>query len=87
MLVHAKLNNPGLGIGDARATIQEQLNKLSFAGDLWDLFRGLVSETLIGLGKELGCSVATIMHTVDEKIEAFLTQSLQLDSFTLQVEF
>ena len=82
MLVHAKLSDDGARIGELRADIQDQLNLLSFAGRLWQVFRAIISDTLDELGDTLGCSVETLMKMFDEKVGQFLVQCLQLDAST-----
>ena len=36
--------------------------------------------------KKLGCSVEAIMQTIDDRIQDFFVQSLQLDTFTMRLE-
>jgi hypothetical protein len=86
MLVHAKLAGQEARAGDVRANIQEQLDTLSFAGRLWQVFRAIVSGSLQGLQKTLGCTVEAIMQVIDQRVHDFFVQSLQLDVFTLQLE-
>jgi hypothetical protein len=86
MLVHAKLAGQEARAGDVRANIQEQLDTLSFAGRLWQVFRAIVSGSLQGLQKTLGCTVEAIMQVIDQRVHDFFVQSLQLDAFTLQLE-
>ena len=86
MLVHAKLTTQELRISDARVTIRDQLNRVSFFEQLWALFRMLIGETLHDIEKDLGCSVATVMQSIEDRVNEFLVQSLQLDSFTLRME-
>lgn len=87
MLAHSKLEGQEARIGDARAQIQDQLDTLSFAGRLWQLFRAIISGSLHELQKKLGCPVDAIMQTIDQRIQEFFVQSLQLDVFTLQLEY
>jgi len=86
MLVHAKLSGDGARIGELRADIQDQLNLLSFAGRLWQVFRAIISDTLDELGETLGCSVEALMRMFDEKVNQFMVQCLQLDAFTMRLE-
>lgn len=74
-------------IGDIRANIQNQLDTMSFAGRLWQIFRAIITGSLHGLQKKLGCSVDSIMQVIDERVSDFFIQSLQLDVFTLQLEY
>lgn len=87
MLVHNKLAYEGMKIGEARSNIQEQLDAMSFAGKLWQQFRAVIAGTLHELESQLGCPAEMIMAAMDEKIQAFFVSSLQLDSFTLQLEY
>lgn len=72
---------------EIRAGIQDRLNALSFAGRLWQLFRAVILGTLDELGETLGCSVEDLMMAIDEKVTLFFERSLQLDVFTMQLEF
>lgn len=87
MLVYAKLEGEEARVGDIRASIQNQLDTLSFAGRLWQIFRAIITGSLHELQKKLGCPVESIMQVVDERVNDFFTQSLQLDAFTLQLEY
>jgi hypothetical protein len=60
---------------------------MSFAGQLWQIFRAIISDTLSELQKTLGCSVNTVMLAIDERIHEFFVRSLQLDSFTMQLKY
>ncbi len=86
MLVQNQLEGKAARVGDVRAQIQEQLDTLSFAGKLWQIFRAIVSGTLDDLETTLGCSVDTIMSAIDDRIHAFFVCSLQLDVFTMRLE-
>ena len=35
----------------------------------------------------LGCSVETLLKAFDEKVNQFFVQSLQLDGFTMRLEY
>lgn len=87
MLVHAKLNTQGARVGDVRANIQDQLDALSFAGRLWQIFRAIISGSLNDFQSSLGCSVEEIMKIIDNRVNDFFVKSLQLDAFTLKLEY
>jgi len=87
MLVHNKLEYQDARIADVRSNIQEQLDTLSFAGKLWQLFRAIISGALGDLRNVLGCPVDTVMKTIDERVNEFFVRSLQLDAFTLRLEY
>lgn len=86
MLVQNKLEGQDCRIGDIRSQIQDQLDSLSFAGRLWQIFRAIISGALRDLQETLGCSVDTVVQTIDERINEFFICSLQLDTFTMRLE-
>ena len=87
MLVHNKLAGHESRIGDIRSNIQEQLDTLSFAGRLWQIFRSIISGALHDLRKRLGCSKETIMEMIYERVNTFFVRSIQLDAVTLRLEY
>lgn len=87
MLVYNKLQQQDAHIGDIRSDIQSQLDSLSFAGRLWQLFRAVISGTLREFSKELSCSVKSVMDAIDQRVEEFFIRSLQLDAFTMRLEY
>jgi hypothetical protein len=87
MLMHNKLAGHDGRIGDVRSNIQEQLNTLSFAGRLWQIFRSIISGALHELRNRLGCSKEIIMEMIDERVNTFFIRSLQLDAVTLRLEY
>jgi len=87
MLVNNKLENQEARVGDVRSRIQGQLDSLNFAGQLWQIFRAIISGTLAELRTTLGCPVDTVMLAVDKRIHEFFVRSLQLDTFTMQLEY
>lgn len=86
ILVHNKLEDQESRIGDIRSQMQDQLDSISFAGRLWQIFRAIISGTLNELHTKLGCSVDTVMLAIDKRVHEFFIRSLQLDSFTMQLE-
>ena len=87
MLVDNKLAGKNTPIGGVRSQMQDQLDSLSFAGRLWLIFRTIISGTLDELKSILGCSVDTVMQAIDKQIQDFFIRSLQLDVFTLRLEY
>jgi hypothetical protein len=87
MLMHNKLAGHESRIGDIRSTIQEQLDTLSFAGRLWQIFRSIISGALHDLRKRLGCSKENVMEMIDERVNTLFVRSLQLDAITLRLEY
>lgn len=87
MLVHAKLTREDSSVAQPRGEIQDQLNSLSFATQLWQVFRAIISGTLKSLSRQLGCSIKEIMREIDERVEEFFVRSLQLDVLTMSLEY
>lgn len=86
MLVFAKLDTPGLSASAVRNQLVNGMMNLSFAKRLWGLFRALINHGLSGIKAQLGCCVDFVMSTIEETINNFLFQALQLDVFTLRLE-
>jgi len=87
ILVFNKLEHQDAHIGGIRSNIQEQLNTLSFAAQLWQIFRTIISGVLKDVEKILNGSTDKVMQIIDEKVNEFFIQSLQLDVFTMQLEY
>ena len=87
ILVQHKLEYHDADIAGIRSNIQEQLDSLSFAGRLWQTFRAIITDALSDLRDSLGCSVNTVMQTIDEGVNRFFVRSLQLDVFTMRLEY
>jgi len=73
-------------LSKARADMSTGLMGLSFGQRLWGLFRCLISNTLEQFREQLGDMADVIMSTLEENINTFFVQALQLDSFTLELE-
>ena len=87
MLLYAKRENEELRVCDIRAQMKDQLTTLDFAQRLWQLFRSLISGTIDAFRKRLGETAEMIMAAIDDRIEEFFAQALQLDVFMLEMEF
>ncbi|SFM11578.1 transposase, partial [Nitrosomonas communis] len=86
MLVFAKQEAGGWQVSEVRDKLVEGLMNLSFAKQLWLLFRALIHDGLSGIKHQLGCSVEQIMEAIEAHINQFFVQALQLDHLTLQQE-
>ncbi len=86
-LTYAKRENDDLRVCDIRTQMKDQLTTLDFAQRLWQLFRALISGTIERFRKDLGKMAGMIMESIDGRIEEFFVRSLQLDAFTLEMEF
>lgn len=86
MLVYAKLENPGMQVSTVRNKLVEGIVNLGFAKRLWELFKALINHGLTGVQSQLGCSVDFLMSAIEETINNFFMQALQLDVFTMRLE-
>jgi len=88
ILVYGKHNHEDmLRNCDVRSQISDSLTQLSYAKQLWILFKALLSNTLDEFSASLGKTcIDKISQRMEEKVNAFFIQALQLDLFTLQLE-
>lgn len=87
LLVYAKHENEALRVCDIRSCVQDQLTSLDFAKHLWRLFRVLIHDALGDIKREIGGAADTVMNAIDSRVHDFFVKSLQLDAFTLEMEF
>ncbi|SFM54413.1 transposase, partial [Nitrosomonas communis] len=80
MLVFAKQAGSGLHVSAVRDKLIEGLTNLSFAKQLWLLFRALVHEGLSGIERQLGCTVEQIMEAIETYINQFFCTSSAIRS-------
>ena len=85
ILVHTKTERSALNPAAVRDQIKDQMNLLSMAGRMWQIFRTLIHGALNELSTEL--DVTAVIEKIDEKVRAFFIQSLQLDTFTMEQEY
>jgi len=76
-----------LSISGMRSTISSNLTDISFAGRLWQVFKLIISGALNELKEILGEALPLVMETIEQHIEGFFVQALQLDTKTLRIEF
>lgn len=86
LLACAQQELSGRPVSSVRNQLVEGLVNLSFAKRLWSLFRALIHHGLSGIEEHLGCSVDPAMQAIEQTINNFFRQALQLDAFTLQLE-
>lgn len=84
VLVHTKIERKEASPSVIRSEIKEQMNMLTMAGKLWQMFRTVIQGALSELTAEI--DAAAVLEKIDEKIKAFFIQSLQLDVFTMELE-
>ena len=86
-LVYAQHENDTLRVCDVRAHIQEQMATLNSAKQIWRLFRVLILNAIDGVKGELQEMADTVMNAIDASVQEFFVKALQLDAFTLEMEF
>jgi len=87
MLVYEKGENETSRVCDVRAQVKDQITTLDFGKRLWQLFRALIHEVLDNFRQKTGEAVDEIMEQIDRRISGFFIQALQLDEFTLKMEY
>lgn len=85
LLLYAKIEN-GWHYSDARQNVAEQLTLLSYAKQMWGVFRLLIQRSLGEIENDLTGKADKIMATIDNNILRFFTQALQLDQHILALE-
>jgi len=79
------LDNGSLSFGEIRSRITGQLEKLSFATVLWELFKSLIHGTLDRFQQYIGMKmINAIKEAIDCTVENFLKKALQMDDATCQ---
>ncbi|MEK7296105.1 MAG: transposase [Actinomycetota bacterium] len=89
LLLEAMLRSGRLSYGEIRDRQSGQLQVLTYATLLWELFRALIEGALEGLIRDLGLKVVRkVAAAIDQTVESFLTQALQMkpDQVAVQLE-
>jgi len=74
------LDKGNLKYGQVRDTVSKRIEMLTFAGMLWEIFRALICGVLKQFCDKIGAPVvAHIMDTIDDSIQAFLVEALQMN--------
>jgi SRSO17 transposase len=86
LLAIAKQTQGFGNIAQARQTLCSNSTDISFAGQLWQVFRAVMTGALDGLKTVLGNTVDMVMEAIDVHIQCWFLQVLQLDPKTLRLE-
>jgi len=79
LLFEAMLRSGRLSYGEIRDRQTGQLQLLTYATLLWELFRALIAGALEALVRDLGRRVVrTVLAAIDQTVEEFLTAALQM---------
>ena len=86
MLISAKHNSGASGFSEARSSLSHNLRDINYAARLWQVFKAVISGALNELKELLGDAVTLVMDTIEQHINCFFVQALQLDPKTLRLE-
>jgi hypothetical protein len=87
LLFEAMLRQGRLSYGEIRDRQTGQLQTLTYAALLWQLFRALIEGALEGLVRDLGRPVIKkVLAAIDQTVEGFLTQALQISPQQVSVQ-
>jgi len=86
LLVIAKTTQKASGVADIRKQMSANAHQISFAAQLWAVFRAVIAGALDELKTLLGDAVTLIMETIESHVQGFFVQALQLDPRTLRLE-
>jgi hypothetical protein len=87
LLFEAMLRNGQLSYGQIRDRQTGQLQILTYASLLWQLFRAIIEGALDGLVEDLGRNVIQrVADAIDQTVEAFLSDALQISPEHVSVQ-
>jgi hypothetical protein len=85
MLLHESLSQ-GRKLSEVRSDMSDGLVALSFGSRLWGLFRSLINNSVEQFRSEIGAVADEIMVAIEQSVNRFFVQALQLDAFTMELE-
>lgn len=86
MLVIAKSSGQASGISEARNQLIANATSIDYATRLWQVFHAVISGALSEMKMLLGDMVVEVMKTIEQHVQRFFVQALQLDARTLRLE-
>ena len=87
LLLNSMLERNGASFGELRSEVSGQLETLTFAGLLWELFKALIYGALDHFEKMLGSELLQMIKgKIQTTVDDFLRDALQLDSFSIATE-
>ena len=73
-------------MGEVRDELVEQIRTLSYAQELWKMFRVFIHNAVTRIGSAIGYAAQDVMEAVDRQMERFFVDALHLDSRIIQHE-
>jgi len=86
MLISAKQSSEASGFSEVRSSLSHNLRDINYATRLWQVFKAIITGALDQLKDLLGEAVTLVMETIEQHINCFFVQALQLDPKTLRLE-
>ncbi|WP_221901071.1 hypothetical protein [Bathymodiolus platifrons methanotrophic gill symbiont] len=86
MLISAKQNSGASGVAEARSSLSHNLRDINYAARLWHVFKAIITGALNELKELLGDALTLVLETIEQHINCFFIQALQLDPKALRLE-
>lgn len=86
MLVLAKSSGQASGISDARNQLIANATSIDYATRLWQVFHAVIIGALDEMKILFGDMVAQVKKAIEQHVQSFFVQALQLDTRTLRLE-
>ncbi len=86
LLVHAKEKAGAARLSEVRNNFEESLTCLSFASQLWGLFKALIAGALNDMANLTSVEKYDVLSRINQTVVDFFTQVMQMDHFTLRQE-
>ena len=87
LLFEAMHRGGRLTFGEVRDGQSGRLQLLSYAGLMWQLFRGLIDGALDGLVSTIGQdTVESVLTAIDEAVDSFLNRALQIEPAMVEAQ-
>lgn len=86
MLVIAKSSGQANGIAEVRNQMSANATSIDYATRLWQVFHAVIAGALDEMQILLGDMAAQVMKAIEQHVQSFFVQALQLDARTLRLE-
>lgn len=85
-LVMAKSLRQASGIADIRRQLSANVMSIHYATQLWTVFQALITGALDTLKTSLGDSLKLVQETIEQQVQNFFAQALQLEPNAIRLE-